>query len=303
MLEKARHFVEYICLATIVFAARLFAFETAINFSSKVAVFAYYFIPIRKSYVLKAMRLSFPNKHPEEIKTIAKNMYKNFLRTIVEIIFFPTMSDEQLQKLMIIENEHLIDEALSKNNGGIIMSAHFGNWELTALSFSKKYPLSVIVANQSNKFIDSMIDKIRTKQGFNTISRDNRPAKKIFKALNRNELVAILADQDAGKNGIFIPFLDRLSSMPRGPALFAIRAKCPVIVALGIRQDDGVMRVTFFETPNFDTGNIENDIRLINTFYAKKLEEFILKAPQQWFWFHKKWKTQPRLKTRKLIKR
>jgi KDO2-lipid IV(A) lauroyltransferase len=296
MSEKInlQHYLEYIFLNIAVFIIRLFPLKFIVSASRLIASFIYYFIPIRKKYVLEALALSFPEKSKKEIKLIAKNSYKNFLRTAIEIIFFPTMSDDEIKKLLVIDKEELAEESYAQGRGTVLMSAHFGNWELTALAFSKKYPMSVIVANQSNKLIDAMINKIRTKQGFKTISRDGMPFKEVLKALKKNEVVAVLADQDAGKNGVFVPFFGRLTSMPRGAALFALRAKCPIIIALGVRQNSGVMKVEFTQVDMPNTGDLEKDVEIINSFYSKKLEEAVCKNPEQWFWFHYKWKTRPK---------
>jgi KDO2-lipid IV(A) lauroyltransferase len=276
-----------------IFIIRLFPLKIAIGIGNFFAVFVYYFIPIRKSYVIKSLSFSFPQKTKKEIKKITKNIYKNFARTVVEIVFFPIMSDKKIKSLLVVENEEFIEKSYANGKGAILMSAHFGNWELTALAYSKKYPMSVIVAEQSNKRIGNMINAIRTKQGFKTISRDGMPFKEILKALKRNEIVAILADQDAGRSGTFVPFFGKLASMPKGASLAAIRAGCPVIIALGVRQKNGVMKVKLTEIPLPNTGNLEKDIVFVNTFYSKMLEEAVKKNPEYWFWFHHKWKTQP----------
>jgi KDO2-lipid IV(A) lauroyltransferase len=237
---------------------------------------------------------SFPEKSQKEIKLIARNTYKNFMRTVVEIIFFPTMTDEEIKKLLVCTNEYLAKKSYESGRGTILMSAHLGNWELTALAFSKTYPMSVVVASQSNIFVDKMMNDIRTHQGFNTISRDGMAFRAVLKALKRNEFVAILSDQDASHQGCFVPFFGRLASTPKGAALFASRTNCNLIIALGIRQNDGVMKVEFTQVPLPNTGDEERDIEIINTFYSKKLEDIVRKYPEQWFWFHRKWNTHPK---------
>jgi KDO2-lipid IV(A) lauroyltransferase len=139
-----------------------------------------------------------------------------------------------------------------------------------------------------------MINNIRTKQGFKTIDKDDKMAfRNILKTLKANETVAILADQDAGNQGVFAPFFGRLASTPKGPALFAIKAGCPVITVFGIRQPDDKIKVRFAEIPLPDTGDIEKDIEIINTRYCRLLEDIVRQHPDHWFWFHRKWKTRP----------
>lgn len=291
--NKIQNYIEYYALRTAMFFIRLFPIKFAVKIGNCLAVFAYYFIPVRKKHIKEMLTLSFPEKSKKEINTIAKNVYKNFMQTIIEIMFFPKMSDEEIKDLMIYDNIELIDRIYKQGKGGIFLSAHFANWELTALSFAKRYPISVIVAKISNTLIDGMINDIRTKQGFETINRDTMAYKGVLKALKKKHFVAILCDQDAGKQGIFIPFLGRLASMPKGPALFALRAKCPIITAFGVRSDNGKMIVKMDEIPLPDTGNEEENIRIILSEYNRRLEQVVRENPHYWFWFHRKWKTRP----------
>ncbi|MDR2436632.1 MAG: hypothetical protein LBD17_00960, partial [Endomicrobium sp.] len=251
---KFQDYAEYIALKIAIFFIRVFPFKFAVKAGEMIGVVSYYIVNFRRSHVIDMLTQSFPEKSQKEIKIITRNTYKNFARTVVEIIFFPTMSDDEIKKLLVCKNEHLVKESYAAGKGTIFMSAHLGNWELTALAYSKIYPMSVVVANQSNVLVDKMMDNIRTNQGFSTISRDGMAFRDVMKALKRNEIVAFLADQDAGPQGIFIPLFGRLTSTPKGAALFALRAKCPIIIGLGIRQKDGVMKVEFTEVPIPNSG-------------------------------------------------
>ncbi|MDR3307205.1 MAG: lysophospholipid acyltransferase family protein [Endomicrobium sp.] len=290
---KFQYYAEYIALKIVIFFIRLFPFKLAVKAGEMIGVVFYYIVNFRRSHVIDMLTQSFPEKSKKEIRIITINTYRNFAKTVVEIIFFPIMSDEKIKKLLVCTNERLVEKSYSEGRGTIFMSAHLGNWELTALAYSKIYPISVVVANQSNFLIDKMMDNVRTNEGFATISRDGMAFRDVMKALKRNEIVAFMADQDAGPQGVFIPFFGRLTSTPKGAALFALRAKCPIIIALGIRQKNGIMKVEFTEVPMPNSGDSNKDIEIINTFYLKKLEDIVHRYPEQWFWFHRKWKTSP----------
>jgi KDO2-lipid IV(A) lauroyltransferase len=292
---KLQDYAEYIALKIVIFLIRLFPFSFAVKVGEVIGVVSYYSVSFRRSHVINMLTQSFPEKSQKEIELITRNTYKNFVRTVIEIIFFPTMPDDKIKKLLVCTNEHLVKESYAAGKGTIFMSAHLGNWELTALAYSKIYPMSVVVANQSNVLVDKMMDNVRTNQGFSTISRDGMSFRDVMKALKRNEIVAFLADQDAGYGGIFVPFFGRLTSTPKGAALFALKAKCPIIIALGIRQKNGVMKVEFTQVPMPNSGDLNNNIEIINTFYLKKLEDIVRRYPEQWFWFHRKWKTHQKI--------
>lgn len=291
---KFQNYLEYYSLKAAMFFMYLFPLSFAQKIGQLLAVLIYYFVPIRKKHVIKELSISFPEKSKSEIKHIAKNTYKMFIKTVIDMAFFPKLSDRTIENMMVYENENIVNEALARGKGMIFMSAHFGNWELTALAFSKSRPMSVMVAKQSNPFVDKMINDIRTKKGFKAIDKDDKMAfRHILKTLRANETIAFLADQDAGRQGVFVPFFGRLASTPKGPALFAIKAGAPIVVALGVRQPDQKIKVRLHEIPFPNSGDMEKDIEIINTQYSKLLESAVRENPDHWFWFHRKWKTRP----------
>ena len=289
--KKIQHYIEYISLKMLISFLHLFSISAAKKIGFFLADIAFVFVPIRKKHIIDSLTKSFPAKSEREIKKIAKDVYKQFVCTVVEIIFVSKMTDEQIKNAVCFENIYLIERALKQGKGGVIMSAHFGNWEMLALSFAKRYPLSVIVAKQENPYFDNIINDIRSKRGYKTIYKDVAPLG-VLRALKRNEFVAILADQHAGAQGVYTPFFYREVSTPKGPAVFALRAKCPLYTGFCARQPDGRYVVTFEEISLPNTGDDEKNIEVIMTEYNKILQRHVEGNPSFWFWFHRRWKSQ-----------
>lgn len=289
--KKIQHYIEYISLKMLISFLHLFSINAAKKIGFFLADIAFIFVPIRKKHIIDSLTKSFPNKSKQEIINIAKDVYKQFVCTVVEIIFVSKMTDEQIKDAVCFENIYLIGQTLKKGKGGVIMSAHFGNWEMLALSFAKRYPLSVIVAKQENPYFDNIINDIRSKRGYKTIYKEVAPLG-VLRALKRNEFVAILADQHAGDQGVYTPFFYREVSTPKGPAVFALRAKCPLFTGFCARQPDGRYVVTFEEIILPNTGDDEKNIETIMTEYNKILQRHIEENPSFWFWFHRRWKSQ-----------
>ena len=108
------------------------------------------------------------------------------------------------------------------------------------------------------------------------------------------EFVALLGDQDAGRKGQFVDFLGRPASVNRGVATMAMKARCPIIMAFVFRQPDGshVMRV---EPPlEIDPAwSEEEGIARLTERHTARLEAAVREAPDQYYWIHRRWKTQP----------
>ena len=289
--KKFQHYIEYISLKLLISFLHLFSVEGAKKIGFFLADVAFILVPIRKKHIIDSLTKSFPTKSEQEIKKIAKDVYKQFVCTVVEIIFVSKMTDEQIKNIVNFQNIYLIEQALKKGKGGVIMSAHFGNWEMLALSFAKRYPLSVIVAKQENSYFDNVINGIRSTRGYKTIYKEFAPLG-VLKALKRNEFVAILADQHAGAQGVYTPFFYREVSTPKGPAVFALRAKCPLYTGFCARQPNGRYVVTFEEISLPDTGDDEKNIEIIMTEYNRILQRHVEENPSFWFWFHRRWKSQ-----------
>ena len=287
--KKIQHYIEYVSLKAVISFLHLFSINTAKKIGFLLADIAFVFVPIRKKHIIESLTKSFPNKKHDEIKAIAKDVYKQFVCTVVEIIFVSKMSDEQLKYSVNFKNLYLIEQAIKKGKGGVIMSAHFGNWEMLAISFGKRYPLSVIVAKQQNPYFDNMINNIRSGRGYKTIYKETAPIG-VLRALKKKEFVAILADQHAGDQGVYTPFFYGNVSCPKGPAVFALRAKCPLYTGFCARQADGRYVVTFEEIQLPNTGNDEKDIEIIMTMYNKILQKHIEENPSYWVWFHRRWR-------------
>jgi KDO2-lipid IV(A) lauroyltransferase len=292
-MKKIRYFLEYILLKITISAVRFIGFENAVKLGNVLSAFVYYLVPFRQKLMMESLTYAFQSKSPKELRHIMKNTYKHFARTFVEIMFFPVMNAQQIKEMMIYENIYLLENALKAGRGAVVMSAHFGNWELTALSFAQRYPLSVIVAEQSNKLVDSLINDVRSHNGYKTIYKDANPFKAVMKSLKNNEFVAILADQDASHQGVFVPFFGRPASTAKGPALFALRANSPILCGFGTREENGKYRLKFEEIKHPNTGNQEKDVEIITADYMRRLQAAVTAHPEHWFWFHRRWNTKP----------
>lgn len=289
--KRIQHYIEYKALQCTMGILHLFSIDTAKKIGFILADIAFYFVPIRKKHIIDSLTKSFPNKTQKEILAIARDVYKQFVCTVVEIIFVSKMSDQQLKDSVNFQNLYLIEQARKNGKGAVILSAHFGNWELLAISFGHRYPLSVIVAKQENPYFDEMINGIRSNRGYKTIYKDKAPLG-VMRALKRNEFVAILADQHAGDQGVYTPFFYREVSTPKGPAVFALKAKCPLYTGFCARQPNGRYIVTFEEIELPNTGDEGKNIEIIMTRYNEILQKQVEQNPSFWFWFHRRWKTQ-----------
>ncbi|NOS85741.1 MAG: hypothetical protein HOP31_11420 [Ignavibacteria bacterium] len=252
----------------------------------------YYILPIRKNTAISNLKLAFPEKKDDEIKNIVKGCYVNVLTVIAEFFFLRKLSADQLRKMLRVENIGLMQEKLKHGKGLIMISGHFGNWELTAYGVSKIYdiPVNVIVKEQTNKRVNEGINEIRTSGGNRMIDMRNS-LREILTAIKNNGVVAMLGDQSAPKENIKVKFF--LDGVPtyEGTARIAIKTGAEVLFGVSTRNSDGTYSLKFHE---IDTSmykeSTEENVKALTQAHVDLLVEYIKLRPDHWLWFHRRFK-------------
>jgi len=290
--KRIKHVVEYYSLVWFTACVRLLPLSWARFIARRLADTAFYAIPVRKKVVVGNLALSFPEKTSGEIHSIAHSVYRQFAQTMVELLFFPKLSKEDMQRMVTMENLSVLNEALQGGKGAVLVGAHFGNWELMGAALAQVHPVTFVVGQQQNIKVDDLLNSYRLGKGIKIIPL-KLALRGVMRTLKNNEFIAILADQDAHEHGAFVPFFGRPASTPKGPAMFALRAGCPVIMG-HIFREQGKFRVVFEKVPQPPlTGDEETDIRNYTAAHVSLLEKHTREHPDHWFWLHRRWKTKP----------
>jgi len=289
--KNRREYVELQCAAGRV---QKMSPRRAVKFARALGAFVYYVIPVRKKLAITQCAQTFPNKSGKEIKSIVKRAFQNFSQTFIDLMRAPVRTEAELDERVVFHNEHLFAQAHTAGKGLIVVSGHFGNWEIVAERIAKKhFPLSVIAKKQRNRLVDDMVNSYRKTAGIETIPL-GVAVRAVLKALRNNECLALLADQDAKHRGIFVDFLGRPSSTATGPATFALKTKAMLVGGASVVNSDGTYDCFFEEIPYDDLDGLSDEnIRVLTQRYADFLDKYIRRYPDHWFWMHRRWKTQP----------
>jgi len=145
-MKKIQHRIEYAALMVFSTVLQLFPLSWARFFARRLADFSYYVVPVRKNVVIKNLSDSFKEeKTPREIRRIARRTYQQFAQTMIELIFFPKLTRDEIREMVSIEGRETLDAALKGGKGGVLVAAHFGNWELIGVRTTQEYPVSFII--------------------------------------------------------------------------------------------------------------------------------------------------------------
>ncbi len=293
-MKKVRDLIIYILIKLIGYIVRRISRKAGLKLGIKVGNLVYKVAKKRRNIAINNLRMVFGNKLTEkDIHNLARKSFQNMGKTLIEFLTFPAYSIEDLIKMVSIKGKNNFINAMAEGKGVIVITAHFGNWELifhVLSAFTKK--LSAIAQPFKNKQLNKLVKEYRTSHGGKIIDKKHA-VKQSLALLNDGFCIIVLSDQDAGKNGIFIDFLGIPASTAKGSILFALRTGARVIEIFDIRQEDDSHIISISEPLKLSiTGNIERDIETNTIRIVKDLEELILKYPSQWLWLHNRWKTK-----------
>ena len=236
-----------------------------------------------------------PELSKSEINAIVRDSYRNISISICEMLSFKYLDKSDFYNYIEFEDFHILRDKVTSKKGAILMSGHFGNWELLAFAAGLLLdePILIIVKPQSNFFIDRLFNEIRTHRG-NKVVSSYAAALPIVKTIKNGGAIALLADQSATKDkDVFVDFFLRPAATYEAPADLALRFNVPMVAAFAIRQSDGTYKSRIIEIPHDDLSYNKNDILELTRRHVKALEDAIRLYPGLWSWQHRRWKHSP----------
>ena len=254
----------------------------------------YYLSPKSRLIVLHNLRRSFPEKDAREIIGIAKGIYRHFAIVAAEFFSLPSITKENIHQWVEVEGLEHAQAALAKGKGALSIVAHFGNWELLTIAIPMYFrPMYIVYRPLDNPVIDNMVEYVRTMQGNELIPKGGS-GKRIMELLQENQIIGILSDQNvAAYEGVFVDFFGRPACTGVGLAVMAMRSGAPVVPVFMARQKSGKYKLILKPAVEVVcTDNYEADLRVNTQRFTKAVEDIVREYPDQWFWFHQRWKTK-----------
>lgn len=273
-------------------------FRLSLFLGKSLGILGAYLHPKRKFIAYANLKCAFGNKYTSyQLKRILVQTYANMGQGIIELALLPKMDKAYAEKNFTYEGFERIDRALDKGKGVILLTGHFGNWEMANAALPlKEYHYKAIAREQKPFLVNQLLNSYRESHGCKVISK-GMPIREIIKALKNNEIVGMLVDQDAGKEGIFVDLFNKPASWHRGVMEFALKTGCQVIPGSIIRQGGQKFKFLACEPIVFpEFGSKEEKIRSGFSQFVAHLQEMITKHPDQWLWMHKRWKSSPQRK-------
>ncbi|MDP8298644.1 MAG: ELM1/GtrOC1 family putative glycosyltransferase [Candidatus Tantalella remota] len=253
---------------------------------------AYLFSGKRRRVAYANLKAAFAaEKSPKELKKITQKVYTNMVQSFFELVAITKIDRKYVDKHIKIHDLDRIERLSKTGKGVIFISAHFGNWELNAVTSGiMGFPLYFLGREQKMKRLYELVNRIRESKG-NVVIRKGTDVKKMIRVLREGKIVGMAGDQNAGVNGQLVDMFGRPASIAIGPFRIAERTGASILPAF-IHRSKGQKHELFLEEEMFIEKGVE-DLTPYMTRFNELLEGHLREHPDQWLWMHKRWKMTP----------
>lgn len=292
--KRWKQYCEYFLVQIFLLIVRLCPFTISSWIGRQLGLAAFYLLKSRRQLTIENIREArqrgFLPASLDDYR-VARDAWKHLGMVGSEFFYYFNQPPDKIRTMITVEGEENLKRILAKGRGAIMILGHIGNWELIALPLSYAgYKLCPIVQTQANSLMDKVINDYRTSVGMRTIPKLSflRP---IIEAFNRNEIVPILMDQNAGNTGVTLEVFGRPAPIPRGPAEFALKNNRPVFFVYIIREGLRKHRLVISEEIELSrSGDYQQDLKVNTARFIGLIQAVIAAHPEQWLWMHKLWR-------------
>jgi KDO2-lipid IV(A) lauroyltransferase len=258
---------------------------------------AAWWLGTRRQVVEEQIAAAFPDRDADWVASTTRACYRHFGREIAAIARIGRSGGEALlSPVEGAEEAVALHREVTGGGASIIVTGHIGNWEAAgAYLAAAGLDMAAVVKRQRNPAFNDRMLETRRRAGIEPIYMQDARTR-IPLALREGKTVALVADQDAGDRGVFVPFLGREASTFRGPARLALAQGVPLffgaIVRSGIEYGSVLEKVELPSDMPGAGGGSAAEMELTRR-WVSRLEAQVRQHPEQYFWFHRRWKTRP----------
>lgn len=290
-------YLQYFALRMLGVAANIFGLRENYRTARWLGDLVYRFDRRHRIRAIEHLRRSFPSWDERCLRETARESFRNLMYLGVEVLFTPRKITPYTWRrhIRLKGTQQFVRNLLRRNRPTIIITGHYGGWEvagytLAALGFSSV----ALYRPLDNKYLDAYVRDVRQRRGLRLLSKKGA-TEELDSILSAHMPVSFVADQDAGRKGLFVDFFGRTASTYKAPGLLAMQYDAPVAVATARRLDKPFtfeMEVQRIIEPS-EWADADDPLRWITRQYNKALEDGIKKAPEQYLWVHRRWKHRP----------
>ena len=294
MLTRLRHRIEY----GLVLAVRAFVgivpVSVADGLGTAIGLFFYAIDGGHRRVAASQLHAAFPMRTEAECRRIARETFVHFGRSLVTVLRVSTLTPARLLAMVDVEGADRIRTALAAGKGAIVFSGHFGYWELHGLVHALVLgPMSLLARPLDNPQLHVFLERTRCATGNAVIYRQGA-LRKVLRALQANECVAILIDQHIhGADAVPVDFFGRPAATTSALATLALRTGAPLVPAFAIPLPGGRCRLIYEHPVELPPATSTDPVLDLTQRCTDVLEMYVRRYPHLWLWMHRRWRDLP----------
>lgn len=257
----------------------------------------YHLLPFRRRVIVDNLRRVFGEAVPDaEIVRLAQAHYAHLWRLAGEFIRFRWLSATRKSALIRVDNVEALASALDRGKGALILTGHFGNFEVATIAALRHFPhmrgrFHFVRRAIRPRWLDALVTRRFRRGGFGVLGKRGS-LEAILARLEAGDVIVFPFDQHAAPpDGIAVDFFGQPAGTFKSLAIMALATGAPVVPASSWREPDGSHVLRFEEALSLvESDNVNDEIRGNTRAYNAMLETLVLRHPEQWFWVHRRWK-------------
>jgi len=296
--KKVVDYLQFLALRVFEMAIRMFPVRANYTTAALLGDLIYYLDRRHRLRAIEHLRRSFPDWPEAKLRKVARRSMQNMFFLGVEVLFTPlliTPATWRRHVTFVNQRENLL-QLLRQERGAIYVTGHFGNWEVIGYTMARVgFPVYAVARPLDNPYVNEHLLGVRQRTGM-TILDKKGVAEQVDDILDGNGAISFIADQDAGRRGLFVDFFARKASTYKSIGLMAMRHEVPIIVGYGrrlgkgFRFEIGVERIIRPE----EWADQDDPLTWVTQAYTTALENVVRRAPEQYLWVHRRWKHRPK---------
>ena len=311
--KKIQYLLEYLAFQLIISLLQIMSWRMTVRLSRWLACVVHHWLPqkwTRYQVVTENLERAFGEELNEEQRNlIIEAMWIHFFRMIGEMAQLPRKLHRSTNgEIISFRNRDETVQTFCSGRPVMMLSGHFGNWEIGTSAFGLfGFPMALIARDLDNPYLHRWFQQFRQSTGHHVLSKKGATIH-LPDHLKRGGFLGLLGDQNAGRKGLFVDFFSTPASTFKSIALMSLQFQACITVSYARRLPDepshrGTQHWAHYELGTeeiIDPGEFtgRKAIREITQEYTSVLERIIRKNPEQYFWLHRRWKSQPGSRTR-----
>ena len=282
--------IQYLIFKIFRYILLLFPEKTRFKFAEKLGIIGYYLIKKRRLIALANLKLAFPDKTYEERKKIAKESYKIMAKAFLSTLWF----DDYLKTIVELEDFDRVSSVKENGNGIVVALIHMGNME-ASLKAGEKYKSVTVAKAQRNPYIDNFITEARRKLNVVLLKKSKQTSRELLEQIEEKNVIALFSDHR--DKGTTVEFFGEETVSPTGAINIALKHNLPIVIGYNVMHEDNTCTTYFTkELELVRTNSFKNDVKVNTQLMMNIIENIIKNHPNQWMWFHDRWKLYKKIK-------